>query len=216
LRRLADLYIAPRVIAYDKNGLLLTWLSGNTPDNRQFKQFAEQGALAKLLGTLHQHPPTGFPLQLKKQLRAYYQAIDKKRNYPRWQHLQRHFLHQPLPVPLKVSPLHMDIHALNLIMHPDQTTLSLIDWEYAADGDIALEIAALFSMNGWDSTTCDRFLSDYSQYAYTDAQQLAFQVRRWLPWVKYLALMWYEVRWQQTQDKKFLDFADPLHAFFSR
>ena len=39
----------------------------------------------------------------------------------------------------EISPLHMDVHAGNLVH--SASGLKLIDWEYAGDGDIALELA---------------------------------------------------------------------------
>ena len=42
--------------------------------------------------------------------------------------------------PLRLALLHMDIHGGNVIRHRD--SLQLIDWEYASDGDVALELAA--------------------------------------------------------------------------
>lgn len=50
----------------------------------------------------------------------------------------------------------MDIHPGNLIT--SAAGLLLIDWEYAADGDVALDIAALFRSNGWASVQQQCFL----------------------------------------------------------
>ncbi len=49
------------------------------------------------------------------------------------------------PRPLSLSPLHMDVHAGNLVH--SASGLKLIDWEYAGDGDIALELAAVWVEN---------------------------------------------------------------------
>ncbi|MBA2816745.1 phosphotransferase [Candidatus Pantoea persica] len=45
------------------------------------------------------------------------------------------------PRSLRLVPLHMDVHVDNLIAAGQG--LHLIDWEYAADGDVALELATL-------------------------------------------------------------------------
>lgn len=49
----------------------------------------------------------------------------------------------------------MDIHPGNLLATGEG--LRLIDWEYAADGDVALDIAALFRGNGWSAGQQQRF-----------------------------------------------------------
>ncbi len=95
----------------------------------------------------------------------------------------------------------MDIHPGNLLTTGEE--LRLIDWEYAADGDIALDIAALFRSNGWSAEQQQRFLQHYAHQGYRDVARLQAQVRRWLPWVDYLMLLWFEVRWQQSGDVEF-------------
>ncbi len=43
---------------------------------------------------------------------------------------------------MRLAPLHMDVHAGNIVHTAGG--LRLIDWEYAGDGDIALELAAVW------------------------------------------------------------------------
>ena len=106
----------------------------------------------------------------------------------------------------------MDIHPGNLIADGDR--LRLIDWEYAADGDIALDIAALFRGNAWPPADQQRYLQQYVRTGYSDLPLLHAQVQRWLPWVDYLMLLWFEVRWQQTGDPEFLRWGAVLHRRF--
>ncbi|WP_257896521.1 phosphotransferase, partial [Enterobacter chuandaensis] len=47
------------------------------------------------------------------------------------------------PQPIRLSPLHMDVHAGNIVHTPEGGRL--IDWEYAGDGDVALELAAVWT-----------------------------------------------------------------------
>ncbi len=44
----------------------------------------------------------------------------------------------------------------------------------------------------------------YARQGYHDVARLQAQVHRWLPWVDYLMLLWFEVRWQQSGDAEFL------------
>ncbi|HFF9525339.1 TPA: phosphotransferase, partial [Serratia marcescens] len=107
---------------------------------------------------------------------------------------------------------HMDIHPGNLLATGEG--LRLIDWEYAADGDVALDIAALFRGNRWAAEAQQRFLQHYARQGYHDVARLQVQVQRWLPWVDYLMLLWFEVRWQQSGDAEFLRWGAALRRRF--
>ncbi len=64
----------------------------------------------------------------------------------------------------------MDVHSGNLVA--DEKGLHLIDWEYAADGDIALELAALCAAAPEHK---DSWLESYAQAAQLSPVQLARQ-----------------------------------------
>ncbi|AHM74582.1 thiamine kinase [Yersinia hibernica] len=221
LRHVAGSQLAPTIIAADQHWLVVNWLEGDVVTDGQFIELSGNGQLARLLTRLHHLPASGYRLDLRAQLIRYAGLIDSKRRSPSWWRLQQDFLHRPPPQPVKLAPLHMDIHSGNLLATP--TGLKLIDWEYAADGDIALEIAALFcSHTGWrgDSDSAARqqvFLQHYchNELGYHDIGRLSRQVRQWMPWVDYLMLMWFEVRWQQTGNSEFLQWAAPLRQRFN-
>ncbi len=80
------------------------------------------------------------------------------------------------PRPLRLSPLHMDVHAGNLVH--SASGLKLIDWEYAGDGDIALELAAVWVEN---TEQHRQLVNDYATRAKIYPAQLWRQVRRWFP-----------------------------------
>ncbi|GDX06734.1 hypothetical protein BSPA111_29470 [Buttiauxella sp. A111] len=107
------------------------------------------------------------------------------------------------PKPLRLAALHMDIHAGNLVYQ--EQSIQLIDWEYAGDGDVALELAAIVTGNNIDS---ESLIRTYAQMSHIQVDELSRQVRRWRPWVILLMASWYECRWQQTQDRTFLTLAD--------
>jgi thiamine kinase len=97
----------------------------------------------------------------------------------------------------------MDVHAGNIV----HTSLGarLIDWEYAGDGDVALELAAVWSE---DDAARQRLITDYARIAHMNADALRRQVRRWRPWVVMLMAGWFEMRFQQSRDKQFIALAD--------
>ncbi|MGH1473504.1 thiamine kinase [Yersinia proxima] len=215
LRHVAGHHLAPTVIAADQHWLVVNWLGGDVVTNAQFIELSNNGQLAELLTRLHHLPASGYRLDLRAQLIRYARQIDSKRLSPHWLRLHQHFLRRPLPQTLKLAPLHMDIHPGNLLTTP--SGLKLIDWEYAADGDVALDIAALFRGNSWSAPQQQAFLQHYcaNEQGYHDIERLSRQIQRWEPWVDYLMLMWFEVRWQQTGNTEFLQWVAPLRRRFN-
>ncbi len=215
LQHVASSGLSPVIIAANQRWLVVNWLEGDVVTNKQFIELSNNGQLAQLTARLHHLPASGYRLDLRGQLIRYGRLIDAKRRSPDWWRLQQDFIRQPQPQPVKLAPLHMDIHPGNLLMTP--TGLKLIDWEYAADGDIALDIAALFGGNQWSMSQQQTFLQHYchSEQGYHDIARLSRQIQRWLPWIDYLMLMWFEVRWQQTGNSEFLQWAAPLRQRFN-
>ncbi|OTA19673.1 hypothetical protein Xbed_02176 [Xenorhabdus beddingii] len=214
LRRLSSSRIAPNVMAMNGTWLLLEWLTGTKVDADSLGQPALQQSLAQTLATLHRHSPLGYPLKLKQQIAYQWQQIDRRRLSPRWLRLHKSFMAARMPSALKIAPAHMDVHPDNLLM--TEEGLKLIDWEYAADVDIGFSLAVLFKGNQWDERQQHTFLAYYCLQAsgYSDSQLLQRQIKRWEPWGRYMMMMWYEVRWQQTGEAQFLSLACPLrHSF---
>ncbi|WP_286876542.1 MULTISPECIES: phosphotransferase, partial [Pantoea] len=107
----------------------------------------------------------------------------------RLQRLQR----QGEPRPLRLAPLHMDVHPGNVIATP--AGLRLIDWEYAADGDVALELAAICA---WAPAQAAAWTEEYAARTHMDAAVLARQIARWQPWLQLLMASWYQLRAEQS------------------
>ncbi|WP_445497474.1 thiamine kinase [Photorhabdus sp. SF281] len=214
LRHLSQTKIAPQVIAMDPHWLLLEWLPGHLIEQNEFSQPDFLQKLATLLTTLHHQPLFGYPLQLRHQLESHWLQIDKARLTPRWLRLHKRFISSSMPSIRKLSPVHMDVHCGNLLNTPQG--LKLIDWEYATDTDIGFALATLFCTNHWDEPQQQDFLRCYcgQPSGYRDRTLLARQIKRWQPWVDYMILMWFEVRWKQSGDPQFLALAQPLRLSF--
>lgn len=160
--------------------------------------------LSDLLYDVHQQPRFGWRVTLAPLLAQYWQTCDPARRTPRWLRWHQRLRRRGEPRPLRLAPLHMDVHAGNIIH--SESGLRLIDWEYAGDGDIALELAAV-----WISPHQRRKLvAAYARRAAIDAQQLWRQVVLWRPWVLLLMAGWYEMRWQQSGDRQFITLADEI------
>ncbi len=96
----------------------------------------------------------------------------------------------------------MDVHPGNLVWQSNR--LMLIDWEYAGDGDVALELACVWL----NDETRQALITDYAHRAAINETQLRRQVARWMPWSGLLMAGWYERRYQETGDRTFITLAD--------
>ncbi|MDX5627384.1 MULTISPECIES: thiamine kinase [unclassified Brenneria] len=209
LRQMAAAGLAPRPLLWEKGWLIVEWVPGRVATAAEFSALLNNGELARYLAVIHQRPRCGYPLTLPPLFALYWQRMDAGRRSPALLRLHQHFQRQAPPKPLAVAPLHLDVHAENLLLTGEK--IMLIDWEYAADGDIALELAFIARANQLDAATQRRFLQRYRQqrpgFSLADLQR---QTERWLPWVDYLVLMWHEIRWRQTRQDKFLRALAPL------
>ncbi|WP_437888034.1 thiamine kinase [Phytobacter sp. V91] len=159
--------------------------------------------LAALLHGLHRQPLFGWRISLLPLLEQYWLKCEPARRTPFWlRHLQK-MRRQGEPGTLRLAPLHMDVHAGNLVR--GDAGLRLIDWEYAGDGDVALELASVWVDN---QAQRDELTAEYARQTGMDADELRQQVLRWRPWVLMLMAGWYECRWKQTGDGQFITLAD--------
>ncbi|MGD9424456.1 thiamine kinase [Pantoea sp. NSTU24] len=191
LRKLRTRGLAPQPVAGNPQGIILNWCPGEVLDEPRFSQQRPQ--ILTLLQRLHQQPLTGYRLLLLPLLWRYWQ-LTPQRNH-RWLRSLRRLTQQGEPQPLRLAPLHMDLHAGNVIESPEG--LRLIDWEYAADGDVALELAAICAC---DPQHQHDWLAGYADAMQLPLAALAHQVRRWQPWLRLLMASWYQLRASQCDD----------------
>lgn len=214
LRSLDGSGLAPRPRGISAGWLLMEWLPGEPVDEQGWRQALVTGTLAATLARLHQRRRSGYPLNLQARYTRYWQSSDPARRSPAWLKLQRRFLRQRPPAALRQALLHMDVHQGN-VLHQADDSLALIDWEYAGDGDVALELATLFCGNALPAAARERLLADYVRLMPGLASdRLRRQIDAWFPWVNYLMLLWYETRWRQTGNLDFIALAAPLRGYF--
>lgn len=189
--------LAPRAWCLDGDWLLVDYLPGEVKTT-----LPPMPQLAALLYHLHRQPRFGWRLNLLALLHLHWQNSAASRRTLFWLQRLQTLTAQGEPQPLRLAPLHMDVHAGNIVWQ--ENALRLIDWEYAGDGDIALELAAVWV----DETVRRQLVAEWASLARSDEQQLWRQVRRWRPWVTLLMAGWYEQRYQQTQEQQFIALAD--------
>lgn len=203
LRRMDAVGLAPRPLLWRRDWLIIEWVPGRIATADEFADLLANGALAGVLSRIHQQPCSGYPLDLRALFARHWQQMDARRRSPALLRLHQHFQRSSWPTPLAYAPLHLDVHAENLLI--TEPGIMLIDWEYASDGDIAFEMAFIFRANQMDIPAQLDFLATYQRHRPgLSAGRLYRHVMQWLPWVDYLVLMWFEVRWRQTRQDRFL------------
>lgn len=192
--------LAPKPVFYTPGWMAVEFIAGEVKS-----ALPSDPDLATLLYHLHQQPRFGWRVALLPLLERYWQTCDPARRTARWLKMWHRLRRAGEPQPLRLAPLHMDVHAGNIVHTTDG--LRLIDWEYAGDGDIALELAAVWAAN---ETQRRRLCDTYAATAHIAPAQLWRQVLRWRPWVLLLMAGWYECRWQQTGDEQFITLANEI------
>ncbi|QKJ86787.1 Thiamine kinase [Paramixta manurensis] len=201
LQRLAPAGLGPRVYGYTAPWLLLEWLDGETLSAAALT--ARLPELVALIGQLHHQPLSGYRLHLLPLLETYWQLC--RQRSVGWLRALRTLRRQGEPRPLRLAPLHMDIHAGNVV--DNQHRLQLIDWEYAADGDIALELMALCLSNALTDAQCTAVVHQYARDNQLAVEALRRQMTRWRPWLRVLIASWYQLRAEQSGDMTMISYA---------
>ncbi|HDJ2742062.1 TPA: thiamine kinase [Salmonella bongori] len=190
--------LTPRPIFYTPGWMAVEYLHGAVNS-----VLPDADELAALLYHLHQQPRFGWRIALSPLLAQYWACCDPARRTPFWLRRLKYLQKKGEPRPLRLAPLHMDVHGGNMVL--TSAGLKLIDWEYAGDGDIALELAAVWVDDEWQH----RQLTDaYAARARIDPRRLWRQIRLWQPWVNLLKAGWFEYRWWQTGEQQFIRLAD--------
>lgn len=192
--------IAPQPHFFSPGWMVVDYLAGEITTT-----LPAAPALATMLYHLHQQPVFGWRITLSPLLEHYWLQASPARRTPLWLRWYKRLKKRGEPRPLRLAPLHMDVHAGNIV-HTDGG-IRLLDWEYAGDGDIALELASVWTDNDAER---QQLLTVYAQRAKLELTQLQRQVQRWRPWVLLLMAGWFELRWQQSQDKQFIALADTI------
>ena len=222
LKQLSGSGFSPQIVTRYGEWFFLHHLHGEHLSHQQlFSTYLQP--LAQNIAALHQKKPFGYPLDLWHELSVYWYGIDKKRLSPKWLALQRDFLRQPRLNLIKYAPAHMDLHPANILL--SDSGIKFIDWEYAADIDVADSLMTFFASNQLNIEQQTQFLHYYCSYhpchlqskegMIYSVEQLRKQIISREPFIFYMMLMWYEVRWQQTKDESFLIMSEPLRRYFS-
>ncbi len=204
LRKLDGTGLAPEVHGYADNWLLLSWQAGERLSDAGFLQALE--SVTECVASLHRQKLSGYRLSVLSLLEQYWQLSRPARRHCGWLRALRWLQKHGEPRPLRLSLLHMDVHAGNIIR--GSNGLKLIDWEYASDGDVALELAAIALSNQLSDAQQQEMTEHYASLQRLDVMKLQRQMLRWQPWLNLLVACWYELRWQKSHEELFYPLAE--------
>lgn len=190
LRLIEPLGFTPKIIYANETSALLAWINGQTPSHFSQPLLAK---LADQLASLH---------------RFDWQAVRSTQNLTRLNLAERcQFLWQNLPLktqnslnftppfkqisPYKQTICHHDIHLANLVEQDEK--LFLIDWEYAAISDPALELALLFHYNPLSAEQKAFFLARYFAKSGFDPTACVAKMVEYQPEIEKLNRLWFRL-----------------------
>lgn len=207
---------SPNVIYFKNNLLLLEWIHGISYNNKKnFSEYELCDLLSYILYRLHLYHSSGYFINLKKYFKICWNYIDFNRVTPSLLRLHKFFQKSSQPRTINVVLSNIDINLNNILISNDGI-LKLLDWEYSFDCDVAFSLATLFVNNKWKQDIEDYFLIKYCRY-YNNVcffSKLKRHILMWKPWVYYMLIIWYEVKWNKTKNKKYLKYSNSLRNIF--
>ncbi|WP_116472780.1 choline kinase family protein [Zobellella maritima] len=195
-RTAANAGLAPAIrFAEPTRGILvLDWLD---EPSWSYLEPAAAATLAGVLARLHGLSPSLPPLELRGQLARY---LSRLRRLPAEIAAVLPLFERPaLNLPFTPVFCHNDLSGTNLLGPRPW----LIDWEYAAMGDAAFELAVVWDGFGLDEQGGRRLVE---RYAEAGGDISLARVRARLPWVQLITALWAALQWQQTDDIRYRDY----------
>ncbi len=190
LTKISPLGFMPEVVFHNEDYLILSYIQGSPPQRYNTILLKK---LAEVIAKLH--------------LFEFQQAVDFDIKFTKLDIVERcYFLNQQLsnsnkflaelsslkPIqPFTQCICHHDLHLGNLIQNKDQ--LFLIDWEYTAISDPALEIALFFKGNNLTSNQKADFLNHYFSLTQFDQRAFEKKIAEYNPAISLLNKLWYEL-----------------------
>ncbi len=198
----ADAGLAPALqYVNPHSGLFIShWLGDDNWTQRNLSSLSLAQGVGALLARVHTLPTAGLPeaaLRLDIGLRLQHYLSRVCRRDPRITPCYaqaRHRLSLLPEVPLVVC--HHDVHPGNLLGESPW----LVDWEYAALGDPAFELALCWVTNDFDPAAGAQLLAAYQA---AGGQPDAERVAHLLPVARLLILLWSQLLWEKFADDTF-------------
>ncbi|MCF7354791.1 phosphotransferase [Vibrio sp. CK2-1] len=206
--------LSPNVQALLPQGLLVEWVDGVTLMGQHNETLSL--LVVKCLVYLHQYPlPQNHSLPIfdyQSCIENYWQALPSQQQTQRYQQWFERFYQQYDELKNRTESIlppclcHFDLGSYNIIQKPD-LELVVIDWEYAAMASPVVDLATTIlaeQLSVEESVECYRELSRLD----IDKSQFIAIVEEWLPYLRFMALLWHQVNFslhQRASDKQAIE-----------
>lgn len=147
------------------------------------------GLLMTKVAQLHRLTPPLGHLHLAQQATLYWRQLTSVS--PELQGYRQSFAQAPLNLDYEPVFCHHDLNGANILGAKPW----LIDWEYAALGDAAFELAVIADSFQLSAPQARQLLADYNRAGGAVCEQ-RLMARR--PWVQWLSALWSAVQYQHT------------------
>ncbi len=176
LTKAAKAGLSPSIIFSDVIvGVLVTeFIPGRVWEDSDLESTANLEALAELLRSVHQLPECGFRIDMPDVARAYEKHLEERHGFHAFASKCVEIITK-VPVHERAVCCHNDIVAANIV---GDSTLCLIDWEFACDNDPLFDLASAIGYHNLDDTRSAILLNAYVGGASPDLKErLQEQVR---------------------------------------
>ncbi|MGV3001473.1 phosphotransferase [Vibrio sp.] len=214
LNALESFDLSPNAKALLPQGLLVEWVDGVTLMEQHNAPLSL--LVMKCLVSLHQYPILqvhSLPIfDYQCCIANYWQALPSQQQTQRYQQWFELFYQQYNELKNRTESIlapclcHFDLGRYNIIQKPD-LGLVVIDWEYAAIASPVVDLATTIlaeQLNVEDSVECYLALSRLD----IDKTQFIVIVEEWLPYLRFMALLWHQVNFsihQRASDKQAIE-----------
>ncbi|WP_238930445.1 phosphotransferase [Vibrio sp. S9_S30] len=208
LMALAPYPFSPDPILNNERGLLVSWIDGHPVDDQ-----ISQDELLLMLATIHKVQINDKPIQKllfsEKVDHLWMQLDDKKRDEDLVRLYRKH--REPLYLPESFKTLcHFDFGAYNLIRTHDG--IGVIDWEYSAIGDPRMDLAMTIDVSGLNPEIAVAMYCHYRGIDLSDMDEWQQSVELWLPKIRLLGMLWYQIGYQLWGNVLYLERSQQLKS----
>lgn len=214
LNALDDFNSSPKAKALLTQGLLVEWVNGRTLNSAHNKTLLF--SVMKCLASLHQYSiPQACLLPVfdyQSCIQNYWRAIPEQEKTLCYQHwfdnFRQHYNDLKARTESTFPPClcHFDLGSYNIIQKPN-LELVVIDWEYAAMASPVVDLATSIlaeQLNIEEAVEC------YLQLRRLDMDRGQFLaiVEEWIPYLRFMALLWHQVNFslhQRASDKQAIE-----------
>ncbi|GLQ75450.1 thiamine kinase [Vibrio penaeicida] len=193
---LSSYQFSPNPVLNNDRGLLVNWIDGQPVGDQ-----ISQDELLNTLATIHNVQINDKPIQKllfsEKVDHLWMQLANEQKDEALVSLYKKH--REPLYLPESLKTLcHLDLGAYNLIRARDG--IGVIDWEYSAIGDPRMDLAMTIEVSGLSPEIAVAMYCHYRGIDLSDMGEWQQNVELWLPKIRLLGMLWYQIGYQLWGD----------------